>query len=295
MGSNLAHDRLAMVDYTCASRLLLLADDTDRRRSVSRAAEAASFRVVQAPLAGASEQLGDASPFDAIFLRVTNASREADAVFELLQPDLRERRVVIDSPLQILDWATSRVWGWAVLHVSDPSEAEQAVALGWALAREPDRLHDSGRSPSQLQQLSQEAGRIASALASLSQAEAERENGLERPIDSGRIRAIIRARRMRDQYLGADLFADPAWDMLLDLMAARLEGQRVPVSSLCMAAAVPPTTALRWIKVLAEQGVFVRIADPEDGRRIYIELADDVAVALATYLRVAQRISPLIF
>jgi hypothetical protein len=44
---------------------------------------------------------------------------------------------------------------------------------------------------------------------------------------------------MREQFFGPDLFADPAWDILLDLYAARLEQQRVAVSSLCIAAAVP--------------------------------------------------------
>ena len=61
--------------------------------------------------------------------------------------------------------------------------------------------------------------------------------------------------------------------MLLDLMAARLEENRVAVSSLCIAAAVPATTALRWIKALTDRGLFVRVADPQDGRRVFIELS----------------------
>src|SRR3546814_2543305 len=75
---------------------------------------------------------------------------------------------------------------------------------------------------------------------------------------------MLRQRRMREQYFPADLFADPAWDMLLDLYAARLEHQPVSVSSLCIAAAVPATTALRWIKTMTEAGLFVREADPQD-------------------------------
>src|SRR3546814_5849017 len=59
--------------------------------------------------------------------------------------------------------------------------------------------------------------------------------------EGARVRALIRARRMRDQFFRSELFADPAWDMLLDLMAARLEHKRVSVSSLCIAAAVPVT------------------------------------------------------
>ena len=58
------------------------------------------------------------------------------------------------------------------------------------------------------------------------------------PIGPRDVRRIIRQRRMRDEYFGSDMFADPAWDILLDLYAAKLERHRVSVSSLCIAAAV---------------------------------------------------------
>ena len=35
------------------------------------------------------------------------------------------------------------------------------------------------------------------------------------------VRRIIRQRQLRARFFEADLFADPAWDMLLDLTAAR--------------------------------------------------------------------------
>ncbi len=58
---------------------------------------------------------------------------------------------------------------------------------------------------------------------------------------------IIRQRQLRARFFDGELFADPAWDMLLDLTAARVEARRVSVTSLCIASGVPPTTALRWI------------------------------------------------
>lgn len=97
------------------------------------------------------------------------------------------------------------------------------------------------------------------------------------------IRDIIRARRLREELFGAGLFADPAWDILLDLTAARIEGRSVAVSSLCIAAAVPATTALRWIKQLTEAGLLRRVADPDDGRRVFIELTDRAAAAMTAY------------
>ena len=104
------------------------------------------------------------------------------------------------------------------------------------------------------------------------------------------MRTLIRARRLREQYFEADLFADPAWDMLLDLLLARLEGRLVAVSSLCIAAAVPPTTALRWIKRLTDDGLFVRAADPRDGRRVFIDLSERAAQGLVAYVRALVRL-----
>lgn len=89
------------------------------------------------------------------------------------------------------------------------------------------------------------------------------------------IREMIWRRRRRESHFPADLFADPAWDMLLDLYASYYERKTVSVSSLCIAAAVPATTALRWIKTMAEEGFFDRTEDPDDGRRIHIALSED--------------------
>src|SRR5258708_35904467 len=93
----------------------------------------------------------------------------------------------------------------------------------------------------------------------------------------------IRGRRLRARYFPEDLSADPAWDMMLNLFYAELTYRRVTVSSLSMAAAVPPTTAIRWINSLVEKGIFVRRSDPHDGRRVYVELTSETSTALRTY------------
>lgn len=109
-------------------------------------------------------------------------------------------------------------------------------------------------------------------------------------LQGGHVREMLRARRLRDQFLPGELFADPAWDMMLDLMAARLSGERVSVSSLCIAAAVPPTTALRWIRQLTERGIFVREADIADGRRVFIALSDDAAASISGWFQACRRV-----
>lgn len=71
--------------------------------------------------------------------------------------------------------------------------------------------------------------------------------------------------------------------MLLDLYAAHYERQRVSVSSLCIAAAVPATTALRWIKTMCDTGKFLRAWDPNDGRRIFISLSEETRLKMDAY------------
>lgn len=97
------------------------------------------------------------------------------------------------------------------------------------------------------------------------------------------VRRIIRQRQMRGQFFDADLFADPAWDILLDLTAARAEHARVSVTSLCIASGVPPTTALRWISQMVGAGLLERVEDETDRRRAFIALSDKAAEAMARY------------
>lgn len=106
--------------------------------------------------------------------------------------------------------------------------------------------------------------------------------------DARMLRRILRQRQMRSRYFAGDIFADPAWDMLLDLTAARVEGKQVSVTSLCIASCVPPTTAMRWIGQMIEAGLFRRVEDLSDRRRAFIELTDQSADAMARYFEACE-------
>ena len=97
------------------------------------------------------------------------------------------------------------------------------------------------------------------------------------------VRRIIRQRQLRGRFFDGDLFADPAWDMLLDLAAARAEHTRVSVTSLCIASGVPPTTALRWIGQMTEAGLLERVEDETDRRRAFITLTEKATDAMSRY------------
>lgn len=300
MSLNIAHDALAMVDYGAGAGALLLCEGAACEQA-REAIELAGLRVADVhPIEGAEMRLDRQAAVDLVFVGVEREHGPVlDSLLRRISTDAKDGRYgsVVSAPAELIDAVDAAVGSAArVIHVCEPSMDQLAAAMAEAAERTPAQLHDVGRSAERLQQLSEEVGRIANALAALSEDEASARSRAERPggeIDAAKVRAMIRARRLRDQYFGAELFADPAWDMLLDLMAARLDGQRVAVSSLCIAAAVPATTALRWIKTLTEHGLFVRVADPQDGRRVYIELSDKAAAALENYLRAIQGLSPL--
>lgn len=131
------------------------------------------------------------------------------------------------------------------------------------------------------------AGRAAIAKAADSDVE-RAESELLRPPrpslpDPKLVQRVIRQRRVRDRHFETGLFADPAWDILLDLTLARAEDRRVSVSSLCIAAAVPATTALRWITLMTEKGILQREQDEDDKRRVFVTLSDSAAEAMGRY------------
>ena len=99
------------------------------------------------------------------------------------------------------------------------------------------------------------------------------------------IAQIIEARHRRSEFFPGDLFADPAWDLLLGLYAAYLRQHRVTIHTVTKRSRVPATTALRWIRELQDRGLLTRTADPLDGRRVFVGLSFEGAVAMSCYLQ----------
>lgn len=90
---------------------------------------------------------------------------------------------------------------------------------------------------------------------------------------------LYRFRRRRDALMtarfGSDIFADPAWDIILDLYIHNSKNQDVCVTSACAAAMVPITTALRYITVLSDRGLIERSRNQKDGRSYLLRLSSE--------------------
>jgi hypothetical protein len=96
-------------------------------------------------------------------------------------------------------------------------------------------------------------------------------------------------RRSRMDHFDADLFGEPAWDILLDLFIQRLSGRQVSKSSACIASAAPNTTALRWLTLLEEHGLIATKASKTDRRRSYVHLTDKGFNAMLEWCALRQR------
>ena len=84
--------------------------------------------------------------------------------------------------------------------------------------------------------------------------------------------SICRERARRAEFLPAELFGEPAWDILLDLFAAAKASELRSIKSVCLSARVPEATALRFIEQLASHGLVERKPDKTDARRKFLSL-----------------------
>lgn len=198
--------------------------------------------------------------------------------------DQRAMPLIVVADLEDLDLAYACVHGQRAQQLSEEvSRLARTIEALTRRSRAAPPSFDAGP------RISDRSGDYAGmpALSPIGSGEARAEEPVH--VSPGQVRDLLRARRMRADFLPGDLFADPAWDMMLDLLAARLEHERVSVSSLCIAAAVPPTTALRWIRTLTEQGLVERQNDPRDGRRVFISLTEEAAHGLTRWFGASRR------
>lgn len=296
--------------------LSVFADRAHLRDQMREDAEAAGFRIAEAGEVALLLE-GEARPLGEVVLLDCPAPGAGDLA-ALTRLDLRAAtcgaHLVVSTTVDALDEVFGCLDQSGAQILVDPSRADRVIALGRVLAKVPNlRLRElSEEDRLVLLRLTEQVGQIAQRLERLEtplrRVEAEdgdgafrfesprrsfsgSDEGSERLVRATRpalpdprlVRKIIRQRQLRARFFDGDLFGDPAWDMLLDLTAARAEHTRVSVTSLCIASGVPPTTALRWIGQMTESGLLLRVEDEADRRRAFITLTDRAADAMARY------------
>ena len=285
--------------------LVVAASDLARRRAVDLV-EAGGYRSVPLTMDEAAARIDMQAAASGIWVEAEEDGTMLEALIDRVEAEVRGERcpAVISAPFALIDSLEARLREPGIQLLIDADPAESAIALAgmasWTRANNAAVNDDVSRdsSDARLRQLSDEISRIAATLARLSTGPGpspvenpEPAAGDAPPVSLETVRQVIRARRMRARYFDEELFADPAWDMLLDLLQAEIAQHRVPVSSLCIAASVPATTALRWIKSMTDAGLFNRRADPHDGRRVFVELAPQASEALRRYFQEVGKVA----
>ena len=99
------------------------------------------------------------------------------------------------------------------------------------------------------------------------------------------VREVLESRRRRERIFGDQIFGEPAWDLLLELYDAEWRQQPLSIQNACRATGMPPSTMIRWIAMLEEEGWVRAIGDPSDLVRMRVALTDRASVAMHDYFR----------
>lgn len=286
-------------DYAGPPPVLIAASSAKARDRAASAIEAFGYRSAAVAIDEALARLSIQAAATALWVEVDDdGGPQLDRLLDRIDAEAGSGRfpAIVAASAALIDPISARIHDSSIEILIDPSPADRMSALALVTAGRNNgaRVQDvaSEGSAVRLRQLSDEVSRIAATLARLSVGPGGPAANRNEPtpvageipvVAIGTVRQVIRARRLRARFFDEELFADPAWDMLLDLLQAEIAQHRVPVSSLCIAAAVPATTALRWIKTMTDAGLFKRRADPHDGRRVFIELSQGASDAMRRY------------
>ena len=104
--------------------------------------------------------------------------------------------------------------------------------------------------------------------------------------------AEIKFRERRSAMFPHGYFTDPAWDILLDLYSAHCAGRPISTTGLGLAAGVPQTTMLRHLGQLVNDRLAVRVNDPLDRRRVYVELTETGIQRMASLFETQRKTEP---
>ncbi|WP_156455479.1 hypothetical protein [Sphingomonas sp. CCH5-D11] len=93
-------------------------------------------------------------------------------------------------------------------------------------------------------------------------------------------------RQKQEAFLGRPgLFSDPGWDILLSILIDEGSGRPSYVKSVTIAARLPDTTGLEWIRRLELHGLIISKADAADRRRRLLSLSMNGRNGLLAVLR----------
>jgi CheY-like chemotaxis protein/DNA-binding MarR family transcriptional regulator len=283
------------MDTTSKAKVLIVDDDARTLRLVARVLASCDVPCVTAGSAGeALELLATAPGIDVVLSDIympatdgleflaTVRKRHADRPwlqFLLITGQASVATAVAAMRLEASDYLLKPV---------EPKALRESVEHALARARSIREVQSTQRdSPdgAMLRQLADTAQALVAELRRGSPNAADADSALRT------LNLLQRMADARSSVFGNAVMPEPAWEMLAELMSARLSGRHLSVTSLALASKSPMTTALRRIEDLIQGGLATRLADPEDRRRTYIELTPEGEMRMQLFLEGFSRIA----
>jgi CheY-like chemotaxis protein/DNA-binding MarR family transcriptional regulator len=173
----------------------------------------------------------------------------------------------------------------------EPKSLRESVQHALARAESIREVRSAATSPAGSRELSQIAD-TAKALAEDMRRTIEQDAGRHGAAAPGKaedtslrtLKLLQKLQEARSSIFGEAVMPEPAWEMLAELMRARLAGQHLSVTSLALSSKSPMTTALRRIEDLIQGGLAARTPDPADRRRTYVELTQEGMARMQLFL-----------
>ena len=194
-----------------------------------------------------------------------------------------------------VDYAVAALRLGAIDFLSKPVRARELLDVVRKAVERVRSERQAMELPAQAASLARQAEALAEALKSLRNlAPSAADNLVEGGTKAGEPRRFMdlamlgldHLRRPRRTVAPLGELDDVGWDLLLQLLRAEHEDERLSVSALSISVEqASPTTALRRIQELVKAGHVVRQPDPLDARRDFVALSAGSRAALETYLQ----------
>ena len=173
----------------------------------------------------------------------------------------------------------------------EPKSLRESVQHALTRAESIRKVRSAATDPTGSRELQQIAD-TAKALADDMRRTIEQDAGRRGPAGPGKVedtslrtlKLLQKLQEARSSIFGEAVMPEPAWEMLAELMRARLASQHLSVTSLALSSKSPMTTALRRIEDLIQGGLAARMPDPADRRRTYVELTPEGMARMQLFL-----------
>jgi CheY-like chemotaxis protein/DNA-binding MarR family transcriptional regulator len=163
---------------------------------------------------------------------------------------------------------------------------QHAMTRAESIRKVRSAAHDTAGSR-ELLQIADTAKALAEDMRRTIEQDTGRREGQPPPAQETSLRTLKLLQKLqeaRTSIFGEAVMPEPAWEMLAELMRARLAGQHLSVTSLALSSKSPMTTALRRIEDLIQGGLAARMPDPADRRRTYVELTPEGMARMQLFL-----------